>query len=103
VTAINGDTITIKADADQAGSGEYTSVTTILLTSTTQYDAGRDNSTTASKASITVGSYISAEGTLSADGKTLTASSVGLRPNGPGGGASFGGNFQFGGGFQPNA
>jgi len=31
VTAVSGNTITVKADADKAGSNEYTAVTTILL------------------------------------------------------------------------
>ncbi|HCG02862.1 MAG TPA: hypothetical protein DEV93_20250 [Chloroflexi bacterium] len=70
VTAISGDTVTIKADADRSGSNEYTGVTTVNLTSTTQYGSSQ------SKASIKVGSYLIAEGTLSTDGTTLTATTI---------------------------
>src|SRR5947209_12861984 len=56
VTAISGNTVTIKADADSGSPNEYTNVTTVQLTNSTQYDAGRDDSgTTAGKSSITVG------------------------------------------------
>lgn len=90
VTAINGDTITIKADADQAGSTEYTKVTTVVLTSGTTYNAGRDAAASTTKPTITVGQYLIAEGTVSNDGTTLTATNVsvgdaGGRPGGPGG------------------
>lgn len=78
VTAINGNTITIKPDANDPD--QKSSVTTIVLTGSTQYFAGPQ--TTASKASIKVGSFIFAVGTLSSDGKTLTASHVGIAPNG---------------------
>lgn len=77
VTAVNGNTITVKADSDPAGSTEYTKVTTIVLTGSTTYGAGHDG--TATKGSIVTGSYIVAEGTLSADGTTLTATQVGIR------------------------
>jgi hypothetical protein len=78
VTAINGDTITVQKDADAGNPNEYTLVTTIVLTGSTQYDAGRDasGSATATKASIKIGAYILAEGTVSSDGTTLTASRV---------------------------
>jgi Domain of unknown function (DUF5666) len=80
VTVVNGDTITIKAGADRAGSNEYTAVTTVTLTGNTQYNAGPN--ATATKSSIKVGSYIIAEGTLSSDGKTLTATAVSLSSGG---------------------
>jgi hypothetical protein len=80
VTAVNGDTITVKADTDRAGSNEYTQVTTITLGSNTVYTGG------ASKASIKVGSHIIAQGTLSSDGKTLTATSVTVLTGTPGSG-----------------
>jgi hypothetical protein len=76
VTAVNGNTITVQADTDPAGSTEYTKVTTILLTDTTTYDGAT------TKASIVVGSKIDADGTLSADGTTLTATHVGVRGSG---------------------
>jgi Domain of unknown function (DUF5666) len=83
VTAINGDTITVRADSDVGQPGEYGNVTTIQLTGATTYEAGHDSATTAGKSSITVGSYLIAKGTLSADGKTLTASQASVMPNGP--------------------
>lgn len=83
VTAINGDTLTISAGTDPSGTTELTSVTTVVLTSSTQYDAGHDSTTTASKSSIKVGSYIIVNGTLSSDGKTITASSLGINAGGP--------------------
>jgi hypothetical protein len=89
VTAINGDTITVKADSDQAGSSEYTGVTTIKVTGSTQYNAG--SNATATKDSIKVGSYILAEGTLSSDGKTLTATTVSVGTGGHPGGCPQGG------------
>lgn len=85
VTAVNGDAISVQADADRAGSNEYTAVTTINLTGTTTYDTDRGNTATTTKPTITVGEYIVAEGTLSADGKTLTATHVSLHAGGPGG------------------
>jgi hypothetical protein len=91
VTAINGDTITVQKDADAGNPNEYPSVTTIVLTGSTQYDAGHDatGSTTATKASIKVGAYILAEGTVSSDGTTLTASRVSLMDHGaPSGGTA---------------
>jgi hypothetical protein len=92
VTAINGDTITVKADADRAGSTEYTSVTTINLTGTTKYSAGHDSAATTTRPTISVGQYIIAEGTVSSDGKTLTASQVSVGAGGPGhGGPGFDG------------
>ena len=90
VTAINGNTLTIKADNDPAGTTEYTGVTTVLLTSSTQYEAGHDSTGTAGKSSITVGSYVIVEGTLSSDGKTLTATTVRINAGGPAGGPASG-------------
>jgi Domain of unknown function (DUF5666) len=75
VTAVNGNTITIQPDANRhAGSREYQSVTTITLTGGTTYLAGPGAK--ADAASIKVGSFILAMGTLSTDGKTLTAKQV---------------------------
>jgi Domain of unknown function (DUF5666) len=79
VTAINGNTITIKPHTDRAGSQEG-SVTSIVVSSSTQYDAGPG--VTAGKDSVKVGGFVRAEGTLSAGGKTLTASLVSVRSGG---------------------
>lgn len=76
VTAVNGNTITIQADSDPAGSTEYTKVTTILLTDTTTYEGAT------TRAAIVKGASIDAEGTLSSDGTALTATRVGVRGNG---------------------
>jgi hypothetical protein len=81
VTAINGDTITIKADSDQGQTNEYGNVTTVVLSSSTKYQADHNGSAT-TKASIKVGSFIIAEGTLSGDGKTVTASTVSVMADG---------------------
>ncbi len=83
VTAINGDTLTLSAGTDPSGTDEYTGVTTVLLTGATQYDAGHDSTGTISKSSIKVGSYVIVEGTRSSDGKTLTATSLGINAGGP--------------------
>lgn len=72
VTAVNGNTITVKADNDPAGSNEYTGLTTIVLSSSTTFTGGT------TRASIVVGARIVAEGTVSSDGTTLTATSVGV-------------------------
>jgi hypothetical protein len=85
VTAVNGDTITVKADADPSGSTEYTGVTTIVLTSSTTYDAGRDATSSTTKPTISVGEHIIAEGTLSSGGATLTATQVSVHTDGQGG------------------
>lgn len=76
VTAISGNTITVKPDGDRgpSPSNEYNNVTTILLTSSTKYQAGPGQSGSAK--SIKVGSFIVAQGTVSSDGKTLTATTV---------------------------
>jgi hypothetical protein len=83
VTAINGDTLTISAGTDPSGTTEYTTVTTVVLTGSTRYDAGHDSTATASKSLIKVGSYVIVNGTLSSDGKTMTASSLGINVGGP--------------------
>lgn len=75
IIAVNGDTLTVKADADTNETDEYTKVTTIVLTSTTQYDNG-PGSTTSTRPTFAVGQLIVAEGTLSADETTLTATRV---------------------------
>lgn len=85
VTAVNGDTISLKADADQAGSNEDTAVTSVVLTSATTCDAGHDSAPSTTKPSITAGEYLIAEGTLSNGGTTLTATRVSVHPSGPGG------------------
>jgi hypothetical protein len=82
VSAINGDTLTIASGNDPAGTDEYAGVTTVNLTSATQYDAGHDSTGTVSKSSIKVGSYVIVEGTVSSDGKTITATSLGILPGG---------------------
>jgi Domain of unknown function (DUF5666) len=76
VTAIKGNTITVKADGNHGPrpSNEYDSVTTISLSSSTSYSKGFGQSASASD--IKVGSYIIAQGTLNSDGTTLTASKV---------------------------
>jgi len=76
VTAINGDTVTIKADSDVGQSGEYAKVTTVTLSSSTVYNAGHDSTTAGSKASVKVGAYIVAQGTVSSDGASLAATHV---------------------------
>jgi len=86
VTAISGNTITVKKDSDQGQTGEYGNVTTIVLSGSTTYEADHDSGTVGSKAAIKVGSYVIAEGTLSSDGTSLAASHVSLRPSGPDGG-----------------
>lgn len=85
VSAVNGDTISLKADTDQTGSSEYTAVTSVVLTSATMYDGGHDSAPSTTKPSITVGEYLIAEGTVSNGGATLTATHVSVRPSGSGG------------------
>lgn len=89
VVSVSGDTVTVKADADTNQHGELTAVTTIQLTGTTTYGGGHDSTTTATRASIVAGKYIIAEGTVSSDGKTLTATNVEIQDSGSSGG--FGG------------
>lgn len=83
VSAVNGNTITVKADTDKAGSTEYTKVTTIVLTGSTKYNAG-NGTTTTTKPTIAVGQYIVAEGTVSSNGVTLTATLVSVGTHGAG-------------------
>jgi hypothetical protein len=80
----DGNTLTVAADNDPAGSNEYTKVTTIILTSSTQYAAGHGAAPTTTKPTITTGQYIVAEGTLSSDGTTLTATQVSVGAKGGG-------------------
>ncbi|MBV9280735.1 MAG: hypothetical protein JOZ41_11680, partial [Chloroflexi bacterium] len=89
VTAINGNTVTIKPNADRPGD-TASSVTTVVLTSTTQYGAPHDSTATATRDSVKVGSFLIAEGTLSSDGKTLTASRVLVLPSLPASGTPHG-------------
>jgi hypothetical protein len=81
VTAVNGNTVSIAPTAGWRDEGS--SVTTVLLTASTQYVSGPD--TAATKDVVKVGSFIVAEGTLSSDGKTLTASRVVVLPAAPAG------------------
>ncbi|GAC1442637.1 MAG: hypothetical protein NVSMB52_00060 [Chloroflexota bacterium] len=88
VTGVTANTISIKADTDKAdtnkaGTNEYTGVTTIKLTSATKYQASHDSAATTTKPTITIGEYVVAEGTPSAGGTTLTATTVSIRPAGP--------------------
>ena len=88
VTAINGSSYTV--------SGRGGSTYTITATPSTTYSTpAAATGTTAAAAAITTGSYIEAEGTLSTDGKTLTALHIVILPaggrfGGPGSGG-FGG------------
>ncbi|MGI8825113.1 MAG: hypothetical protein ACR2JC_05620 [Chloroflexota bacterium] len=82
VAAINGNTVTVKKDADLGQAGEYGNVTTIVLTGGTVYEADRDSNLTTSKTSIKVGSYIVATGTLAAGGTSLTAAKVSVMSGG---------------------
>jgi hypothetical protein len=96
VTGISGNNISIKADANHPD--EQSSVTTVVVTSSTQYLSGlRNSGAAATKASVKVGSFIIARGTLSSDGKTLTATQVLVLPSAPTGGGHFGGFGGFGG------
>ena len=81
VTDVNGDTVTI---TDPEGFSR-----TIIVDSTTSYTK---SSGTASLSDVSMGSEISAEGTVDANGTSLDASSVHIGvPTGPGGGPRFGG------------
>ncbi len=76
VTAVNGNTITVKPDGDRgpSPSNEYEKVTSIRLTSSTKYFGAPGQ--TAKASDIKVGSFVVAEGTLSSDQTTLTASKI---------------------------
>lgn len=80
VSAVNGNTITVKPDNDRAGSNEYTKVTTVIINGSTQISSGKGTAATAS--AITVGSRFVAEGTVSSDGTTLTATKFRVAPAG---------------------
>jgi hypothetical protein len=98
VTAVNGSSITIKPDTNRPD--EPQSVTTIVVTSSTQYFAGpKSQGASATRSSIKVGSYVLATGTLSSDGKTLTAKRVFVLPSAPTGPFMRSGHFGFGGPF----
>jgi hypothetical protein len=90
ITGINGDVLTVKPDNDPAGSTEYTKVTTITLTTSTKYAAGKGTTTT-TRPTFTVGEYIVAEGTVSSDGTSLTATLVSAGKAGGHGGGNRGG------------
>ena len=76
VTTVSRNTITVKAGGNHgpSPSNEYDSVTTIDLSNTTTYTKGFGQS--GSVSDIKVGSFVIAQGTLSSDGKTLTATKV---------------------------
>ena len=81
VTGVTGDTITIQPlTLGGPTTANQTGVTTIQLTGSTTIRAGRGESGTAS--SITVGSYVVATGTVSSDGKTLSATQIMVQPQG---------------------
>jgi hypothetical protein len=73
VTAINGNTITI-TPAVSIGGGSSSAVTTIVVSGSPTYVSA--TGATSSKSAIKSGSLITAQGTLSSDGKTLTATTV---------------------------
>ena len=79
VSAVSGNTVTVKPTTGWRG--ETSTVTSIALTGSTQYVTGPGNS--ADKSAIKVGSFVVATGTLSSDGKTLTASRVMILPSAP--------------------
>jgi hypothetical protein len=83
VVSVSGNTITVTPDADTNETGEYTGVTTIVVNSSTTYRG------VSGVSAITAGTFIIAEGTVSSDGKTLTATSVGV--GGPGSHGGHGG------------
>ena len=91
VTAVNGSSYTV--------TGRGGAPTTITTSGATTY--GNFDGTAATAATIKVGSVIMAEGTLSADGKTLTAQRVTIAPAGMGmgghGGRGHGGRGGWGG------
>ena len=88
VTAVNGASYTV--------SGAFGQSYTVATTSSTTYVNA--DGTTASASAVKTGVAISAEGTLSSDGKTLTAQRVIIAPTGAGYGLGpGGGRFGFGG------
>jgi hypothetical protein len=80
VTAVNGSSYTVTA--------RFGTTYTVNATSSTTY-VNRDG-TAASASAVQVGTYIAAQGTLSADGKTLTAQRILVVPPGTGRGFGFG-------------
>jgi hypothetical protein len=74
VAGISGNTVTLKADTGHFGFNESNPVKTVVLTDTTRYIAAPG--ATAGKSAIKTGAFIVATGTLSSDGKTLTATRV---------------------------
>ena len=74
VTAVNGSSYTVTA--------RFGATYTVNPTSSTTY--ANPNGTATSASAVKVGTYIAAEGTLSADGKTLTAQRILVVPAGRG-------------------
>ncbi|HZS89551.1 MAG TPA: DUF5666 domain-containing protein [Chloroflexota bacterium] len=83
VTAVNGSSYTI--------SGRFGSTYTVNTTSSTTYVNA--NGSTAAASSVVSGTVIMAEGTLSADGKTMTAQRILVIPARGGAFGRFGGGF----------
>jgi hypothetical protein len=80
VTAVNGNTLTLRTPANRAG-------ITVALDGGTGYKAlaladGKFSLASSSLAAIKAGSNLVVEGTVSTDGKTLTAKSVVVMPEG---------------------
>lgn len=78
VTAVAGNSISVKAPAFGWRSPEQ--VTSIVLTGSTKFYAGPFAQVT--RSSLKVGAIVAARGSLSKDGKTLTADSVTVLPAG---------------------
>lgn len=77
VASIQGNTVTLKP---QSGRGDADdTITTVILGSGTTYMA--PGKAAAAKSDIKAGSYLVATGTVSSDGKTLTASRVVILPS----------------------
>lgn len=85
VTAINGDTLTISPTNDPNGTNQYSKVTTVVLTSKTVYESGPHGTTPLTRSAIKAGSRIKVTGTLSNNGTTITATTVGACLGGAGG------------------
>jgi Domain of unknown function (DUF5666) len=77
VTAVAGNTVSIKAVA--FGWRAPTQVTTIALTGSTKFFGGPFSQVT--RSSVKVGSFVAAAGTVSKDGKTLTAARITIMPS----------------------
>lgn len=80
VTAINGSSYTVSRFAGPFQTGTPATVTVVTSSSTTFATRG---DTSANASAVKVGSFIIAEGTLSADGKTLQADRVLIAPASP--------------------